>query len=75
MNGQIILSTDPYGNANIFGNPVVDKICHNATQWMELIRNFDNALYNAMVIGIVLGFIIGAVGVIAGTWWRNRGNS
>jgi sensor c-di-GMP phosphodiesterase-like protein len=74
MSGQITLLTDPYGNANIFGNPITDTICHNGTQWVQLIQGFDNALYNAMVIGIILGFVIGVVAVILGIWWRNRDN-
>lgn len=72
MSPQIVLTTDPYNTANIFGNPIVERICHNGTQWLQLISDFDHALYNAMVIGIVLGFLIGVVGVIFGTWWRNR---
>ena len=75
MSGQVVLLTDPYGNANIFGNPIVEKICHNGSQWIDLIRQFDDALYDAIVTGLIIGFVIGIISISLGAWWKNYGNS
>ena len=75
MTEFIILSEDPFGNANIFGNPVVEKICHNSTQWVQLIADFDSTLWQAIISGLVIGFVVGISSFLIGRWWRNHGNS
>jgi len=72
MSEQVVFLTDPFQNANIFGNPIVTKICHNGTQWLDLIRQFNQALYNAITVGLIIGFYIGIISVILGFWYWKK---
>jgi len=72
MSEQITFFNDPFQNANIFNNPVVEKICHNGEQWIELIRQFDQALMNAITVGLIIGFYIGIISVILGFWYWKK---
>ena len=46
-----------------------------ATEWMKLMSDINQAQYDAMVIGLIMGFTICAIGILVGTWWKNRGIS
>jgi hypothetical protein len=70
MGGQIILTTDPFGNANPFGNEEVYEFCINATQWMGQQQAFREVALQLGMICLIIGFMIG---VFAGYYLcRNR---
>ena len=63
--------------------PVISNVTYTAAEWMQLVSDIHQAQYDAMVIGLIVGFAICTIGVIAGKWWKdtgsiwweNRGNS
>lgn len=70
MSGQIILTTDPLGNANPFGDEHVYEFCINASQWAAQQQSFRDVAYQLGVLCLIVGFIIG---VIAGYYLcKNR---
>ena len=55
--------------------PVISNVTYTAAEWMQLVSDIHQAQYEAVVIGLIVGFVIGMVALKAGIWWRNRGNS
>ena len=55
--------------------PLLPNVTHTAAEWMQLVSDIHQAQYEAVVIGLIVGFVIGMVALKAGIWWRNRGNS
>ena len=54
--------------------PLLPNVTHTAAEWMQLVSDIHQAQYEAVVIGLIVGFVIGMVALKAGIWWRNRGN-
>ena len=54
--------------------PLLSNVTLTATEWMKLVSDFNQAQYDAMVIGLIIGFTICAIGILVGTWWKNRGD-
>lgn len=61
MSGQIVLQTDPIGNANPFGNEQVYEFCINASQWMQQQQSFKDVAFQFGIICLIVGFVIGFV--------------
>ena len=55
--------------------PIFSNITYTNAEWMKHISDIQQAQYDAMVIGLIMGFIICAIGILVGTWWKNLGNS
>ena len=55
--------------------PVISNVTYTAAEWMQLVSDIHQAQYEAVVIGLIVGFVIGMVALKAGIWWKNRGNS
>ena len=54
--------------------PLLPNVTHTAAEWMQMVSDIHQAQYEAVVIGLIVGFVIGMVALKAGIWWRNRGN-
>ena len=55
--------------------PLLSNVTLTATEWMKLVSDIQQAQYDAMVIGLIVGFAICAIGILVGSWWKNLGNS
>ena len=53
---------------------LLTNVTFTANEWMKLVSDINQAQYDAMVIGLIAGFVIGTIALKAGIWWRNRGN-
>ena len=54
---------------------LIKNVTFTSTEWMQLVSDIHQAQSNAMTIGLIVGFAICAIGILVGTWWKNRGNS
>ena len=54
--------------------PLLPNVTYTAAEWMQLVSDIHQAQYEAVVIGLIVGFVIGMVALKAGIWWKNRGN-
>ena len=54
---------------------LLTNVTFTANEWMKLVSDINQAQYDAMVIGLIMGFTICAIGILVGTWWKNRGIS
>ena len=50
------------------------NVTFTPAEWMQLVSDIHQAQYEAVVIGLIMGFVIGMVALKAGIWWRNRGD-
>ena len=54
---------------------LIKNVTFTPAEWMQLVLDIHQAQYDAMVIGLIAGFVIGMIALKAGIWWKNRGNS
>jgi hypothetical protein len=60
---QITLITDPFANANVWGNPEVERFCFNASEWVVQNQAFKDVAIQLGYFCLAAGWIIGALTV------------
>jgi len=55
------------------GEQIVTNVTMNASQFLQLRQDILTAQHDALIMGLVIGCIVGAVSVLAGVvWYRSK---